>query len=646
MSIERMELVNIAGLMKDLDAVLLKCCDSGCFHIESTIRAENIAQGFTTLNEENPYTDDLKLIYRLSRDFGFKPEPLGKSEKNAFVDINEADDYLNGLEDKFRSLSDEKKELSSHISELEQTLVHLKHLKGLDIDFHEIFDCEHIKVRFGKLPVDSAPKLAYYDDKPFYFKTFDNDGDYLWGVYFMPSVHRSVIDDIFDSLHFERIRLPDFVEGTASDAMRHIESELSQKREVFSRNEKELNALLSSEEYRIKSAFTVFKFKHDIFDLRHYASVLDDKFFITGFVPKRDSNRFRKCFDDLTDVSVVINPPEIDERLIPPVKLKNSKFAQPFSMFVEMYGLPSYNGFNPTELVAVTYTLLFGIMFGDLGQGLAIALIGAVMYRLKKNRFGQILTRIGFSSAFFGLVYGSVFGFEEALDPLYKLIGLNEKPLNVMQNTNTVLFGAIGIGIVLILISIIINIFIGFKNKDYERAVFGNNGIAGLVFFGAILAAGVSTLVFGNNLFTPLYIIFLIVLPLAVMFLRVPLGNLLKHKKGEKEGIGNFIASNFFEVFEFLLGYATNTLSFVRIGGFVLSHAGMMAVVMLLSEGVAKGVSPIVIIIGNIFVMGMEGMIVGIQVLRLEFYEIFSRFYEGDGHAFLPVRVDYEKELE
>ena len=113
-----------------------------------------------------------------------------------------------------------------------------------------------------------------------------------------------------------------------------------------------------------------------------------------------------------------------------------------------------------------------------------------------------------------------------------------------------------------------------------------------------------------------------------------------------ESGIGDFIASNFFEVFEFILGYATNTLSFVRIGGFIFSHAGMMSVVMLLSESVSAGASPVVVVIGNIFVMGMEGLIVGIQVLRLEFYEVFSRFYDGDGQPFEPVKINYDKNID
>ena len=80
-------------------------------------------------------------------------------------------------------------------------------------------------------------------------------------------------------------------------------------------------------------------------------------------------------------------------------------------------------------------------------------------------------------------------------------------------------------------------------------------------------------------------------------------------------------------------------MSFLRIGGFVLAHAGMMSVVMTLAEMVGAGAAPVVVIIGNIFVMGMEGLIVGIQALRLEFYEMFSRFFDADGTPFAPLKL-------
>ncbi len=98
-----------------------------------------------------------------------------------------------------------------------------------------------------------------------------------------------------------------------------------------------------------------------------------------------------------------------------------------------------------------------------------------------------------------------------------------------------------------------------------------------------------------------------------------------------------FFVQSFFELFEVLLSYLSNTLSFLRIGAFAVSHAAMMEVVLMLA-GATNGGSPnwIVVVLGNIFVCAMEGLIVGIQVLRLEYYEIFSRFYAGNGREFQP----------
>ena len=97
-----------------------------------------------------------------------------------------------------------------------------------------------------------------------------------------------------------------------------------------------------------------------------------------------------------------------------------------------------------------------------------------------------------------------------------------------------------------------------------------------------------------------------------------------------------FFVQGFFELFEVLLSYFSNTLSFVRVGAFAVSHAAMMEVVLMLAGAETGDMSLPVIILGNLFVCGMEGLIVGIQVLRLEYYELFSRFYRGSGRAFEP----------
>ena len=103
-----------------------------------------------------------------------------------------------------------------------------------------------------------------------------------------------------------------------------------------------------------------------------------------------------------------------------------------------------------------------------------------------------------------------------------------------------------------------------------------------------------------------------------------------------KEGKVMFFVEGFFELFEMLLSYFSNTLSFVRIGAFAVSHAAMMEVVLMLAGVESGNTNWVVVVLGNLFVCLMEGLVVGIQVLRLEYYEMFSRFYKGSGRKFEP----------
>ena len=647
MSIEKMEFLTIVGVMKDLDRVLEKCVESGCFHMtDASKETSGNNEEFIRLDEENPYKDLLKRIVDINIGENFSFHEVSTDDILAMT-TEDIDSSFTQLEKEFKIQSDEIYELNSKIKACRQAMLQMKHLKGMHIDLERLLNCSHIKVRFGRLPCESYLKLSYYDNKTFIFMPYDDDGNYKWGFYLAPIDSIKETDNIFKSLYFERIWLPDFVTGTPEEEYSNLSRKIEKMEEKKSIAVECRSRMISEKGELVNKYFCRIKYLYDLFEMRRNVTVYKEKFYMTGFVPKKCIEEFKKLFDSINTVSLVIKPAGEGNIEKTPVKLKNNSFSKPFSMFVEMYGLPSYNGFNPTMLVAVTYTLLFGIMFGDLGQGLVISLVGYFVYRKKGNLLGAILQRVGLSSAFFGLVYGSVFGFEHALDPLYKSMGLKHKPLEIMDNTMVILLGAIVIGIVIILISIIINIFISLKHRDYSEALFGNNGIAGLILFSSLLA-GVAVMMIGNgSLFTAPYVICLIVIPLVIMFFREPLGCLVSGKKFKLEsGIGDFIASNFFEVFEFILGYATNTLSFVRIGGFIFSHAGMMSVVMLLSESVSAGASPVVVVIGNIFVMGMEGLIVGIQVLRLEFYEVFSRFYDGDGQPFEPVKINYDKNID
>lgn len=548
-----------------------------------------------------------------------------------------------GLIPKLYVKANRKKELYSRIEKLEASKAHLSKMANLNVALDQIFACNYLQARFGRLPKDSYKKLEYFNDKMFIFVSFNEDSSYVWGAYFAPTGLEKEADDIFSSLYWEEIWIPDFVQGTPSDIQKEIDANLKSCRDEIAFINDVLRNILPTRGKRIAAVYGKAQFKKAATDIKKRVKIIEDKFFMTGFIPTRNQDNFQKEMARVESVEVKFKPHNSDKRLTPPTKIKNNRFFKPFEMFLNMYGLPSYTDIDPTPFLGITYSLLFGIMFGDLGQGLVLALVGWFLARKNGNDLGKIMMRIGCVSAVFGFAYGSVFGLEHLLDPFFiNVLHLPGKPIEVMDpaTINQLLIIALAIGVVLIILSMLINIYAGFKNRDLEKAVFSNNGIVGLLFYCAVLAGACILLLTGNNPFNVFYIIGLIVVPLLIMMFKHPIAMMVRGKKFKPEdGFGSFLIENFFEMFEVLLNYVTNTMSFLRVGGFIISHAGMMAVVMTLSEMFSGAGNIITLIIGNVFVMCLEGFIVGIQVLRLEFYEMFGRYYSGQGSEFVPLHI-------
>lgn len=639
MAIAKMKLVNITSDRAKLDEVLLRFVELDCFHPEPATKIAESVHGVTTLQEEDPYCELLSRLKDLEVN-------LGLSLNNEFIkdwkcDLNEMSTYMEQLERKREEIEEVKRELEGVIQANKDALTQVENIEGMDVSLDDIFSCKYVNVRFGRLPLNSVDKLQYYGNRPFVFRSFKEDSSYSWCMVLSTPKYEREVDNILSSLYFERIRIPDFVHDTPEKAEENLKAEIESDYQQLASIEKERDDMIQACQQRLQVIKGRLLFLENTFEARKYVVGLGERFTITGFAASDDVKKIEAVFADIKDVEIAARPAYSDRRFTPPTKLKNSWFTRPFSMFVEMYGLPNYEDIDPTPFVALTYTLLFGIMFGDVGQGLVLILVGWLAAKLKHMKLGEIGIRIGISSTLFGFVYGSVFGDEHLLDPLYQsLFHLEEKPIEVMGSDfiMPLLICAIAIGAVLIVLSMSINMYIQIKHKNWCELLLSQNGIAGIVFYIAFLGGAAAQFGFGIAVFSKLYILALIVLPLLLIFLKEPIEHKVKGKPMFPDGFGGFFTQSFFELFEVCLSFITNTISYLRVGGFVLSHAGMMLVVTLLMEMVSGAGSIAVAIFGNLFVMCLEGMIVGIQVLRLEFYEMFSRYFSGDGIAFQSLK--------
>ena len=637
LAIEKIKCLRIIGTAEKLSETAELLVESECFQPDDPMSFHSDIKMFIPVQANNVYGEIMEKFYSVIDSENIKCN-LTTVPKEGLTD--EIAEEIVRLTDKLQDFSDRKYKLSAQIEKCKHTIEQISHFTGLDFPMEKINECRYIKANFGKLPKESFDRMQHYSENPFviFFPT-SHDDNYYWGLYLAPISDSDDVDRIFSSLYFESSGVLD-LNGTPEEYCEEQKKLLPQLEDELEQLSQELEEYIDSNRDEIDlyhSYFTDIERKQLVLSK---AVTYNKSFVIVGWVTEEKADELCKKLQSIESVECTLTNGKSELKHSPPVKLKNNVFAKGFEYYTEMYGLPGYSELDPTGFVALTYTLLFGIMFGDVGHGLMVMLFGFFMKK-KKNPLGRILIPCGISGAVFGLIYGSVFGFEHVLDPVYnKLFGFEEKPISVMEpaTTNNIIYIAVGIGMVLVTVAMILNIVVSLKRHDIENGVFGNNGLCGLLFYVSVVAALVSNMMFGVNIATPVYIICLAIIPLGMVFIKEPLGRLCEGKKNwQPESWGGYCVQNFFELFEVLLSYVTNTMSFLRVGAFVLVHAGMMEVVFTLAN-MASGVGYVtIVIIGNIFVMALEALLVCIQVLRLEFYEMFGRFYSGNGREFKPV---------
>jgi V/A-type H+-transporting ATPase subunit I len=348
-----------------------------------------------------------------------------------------------------------------------------------------------------------------------------------------------------------------------------------------------------------------------------------------------------------------------------PVSLKHGAFVRGFEGVVFSYGAPLYGTVDPTPLVAVFFTILFGIMFGDVGQGFVLFLAGILAGRggfkplARFRSYSSPLIAVGIASMIMGLLNGEVFTNEELLvgptrlvtsalfgrpmDRILTLMPLAEKGGSVVKLFY--FFGfTIAVGVILNSAGFLVNIANRFIMKKYEEAIFSRTGLAGLLLFWYALFIALRCMLGGRFRWFDLAGL---LVPASCVFFGPLIWRCVSGKRPVlAHGLMVFVMEGFVEILETASTCVSNTVSFLRVGAFALSHAVLSYIVFRFSEelahaagGPAGPVSALfVMVFGNVVIIVLEGMIVAIQVVRLQYYEFFSKFFTETGLEFRPFR--------
>lgn len=636
--IEKMKFLSITGPKEDIDRVIDTYLSKYEIHLENALSELKTVKDLRPYIETNPYKD----AYQRAMELAELLPPGDPANSRKKVSIERAAEIVAGIGEQVKELTAKEEALVTEQNSFRQSLDRILPFTGLNYDLSSILHFKYIKFRFGRISHEYYNKFESY-----VYDTIDTvlykcreDDEYVWLVYFAPETISNQIDAIFSSMHFERFFLPDEYEGTPLDAIHFLEDKINTLQAAINSIRKQMSDLLAARQEDLSSAYRSLEIFSTNFNVRKLAACTKQNvntfYIICGWMSNRDAAAFQKEISDDKKTFCFMEDDHNNIMSKPPTKLHNPKLFKPFEMFIQMYGLPEYNEIDPTILIGITYSFLFGFMFGDVGQGMCLLFGGLLLYRLKKMNLAAILSCCGFFSTIFGFLFGSFFGFEDVIRAVWLRPMEHMTSLPFIGKLNTVFIAAISIGMGIILMTMVLNIINSIRFHDPEKTLFDTNGTAGLVFYASLVLTIVLYMT-KNPVPAAILLVIMFGIPLAVMFFKEPLTNLVERKAQimPKEK-GMFVVQGFFELFEVLLSYFSNTLSFVRVGAFAVSHAAMMEVVLMLSGAEAGNPNWLVVILGNLFVCGMEGLIVGIQVLRLEYYELFSRFYRGTGREFKP----------
>lgn len=388
--------------------------------------------------------------------------------------------------------------------------------------------------------------------------------------------------------------------------------------------------------------------EYRLLDARQKFSRTDATVMITGWIPADDVGALEDRVKEITGSRYILHTtsPDASTEDQVPVLLRHPRLLRPFEMLVSAYGLPTYREMEPTLFVALSYIVMFGMMFGDAGHGLVLALCGVLALSIGRSQkvrdFGILLLFAGISSIIFGIVYGSYFGIEEL-----KKYAIWHDPLEC--DPMRLMYGAIGIGIVLISIGLILNVINHFQRGDLVGGLFDKFGLVGLLFYWGTLVLLIKGAAIQARGLMGVCIVLFLIIPLVGWAIKEPQEHLLKHRAGEhEEGGGGFLSAfmeSCVEAFEAILSYLANTISFVRLAAYAMSHAALLFAAFMLAHVVKDFPygwsiwSLVIIIIGNLIAIVLEGIIASVQALRLEYYEFFGKFFSGSGRPFEPFRL-------
>ncbi len=658
MAIEKMKLLNLVGSLDEEHDILQEIVLCEKVHLNSGQSAaydshymmheyETMLPAGKKIKQDNAVEDEIRChrvissIEKMIVDLRI-PLHVTKEDIRSYT-FEQAINDIEALEQRIGPHIDAINDKHRQIETLETLNGYLRCIYE-KINFTELNDLNYFKYQIGMLSRDNRLhiKKNYENISAIICEVgkIEASNEDIYIIFYLNELEEET-ENLLKSLNWHKLETGTELQGGVNDSLRENEAKIDILNKQIQRLEQDIFENKQRMILQINKIYTRMKLELKIIELSGQVSRGNNVFVLTAWIKARDYRKLEEKIADVTDKYVMMakTPSQLGSKVIPPTVLRNNWFFRPFELIVKLYGLPSYCEIDPTPFLAITFCLMFGIMFGDIGQGFIYFLAGIALTKKIKPAAG-ILTRLGISSMIFGVIYGSVFGLEH-IDGIKDIALVHGGPLN-KANIMPVLIVGVAFGIGVLTISFFIGIINALRKKDVEQAFFGKNGIAGYLFFLGLIF---TILCVVNVMPIPVYVpIFMMVLMLAVMIFKEPLSRFMIGERplihGDKT---SYYIESGFEGIETILSTLSNAISFIRVGAFALNHAGLFMAFAVMAELVSSDVLKVLILVlGNVLILTLEGLVVFIQGLRLQYYEMFSKYFRGDGIAYIPLKIENE----
>ena len=655
MAIENVMMMNVVGkinyvdrfakdifLFNDIQIVdAMNEIDTGRFTLP--VCEENIGEllGFAQLVPGENMVDEkifVQKVQKLNELYDNKltldTKALSKKEYDLGEILEKADRFQNYLDTEFENLGKAREELKRVNTSIEA----YEYIKNIDVKMEDLNNMEYFTYTIGSVSKDNAARLKsiYNTVTSIVFHVGDTSQNEEVFMIISPKDFEVETNRILKALNFKLVEgYDDAYVKAPGDILADLGLEKVKLEKKISENETLLEKHRNENKVEAEEVFNVLTLYANLNIIKKYMAFSEENFYFSGWVSKKDRAALEKIAAQYDNMIVMFTDPDAANK--PPTKMKNNWVFRPFETLVKMYGVPAYNELDPTPFLSITYLFCFGYMFGDVGQGLVLLLAGYIFGK-RGVELGHVIARMACSSIIFGFIYGSIFGNESILPTLW---------VRPFENINTVLLTAVVLGVVMLFVAYLYSIINKLRAGDIKEGLFGKNGIAGFVLYISILLCALCAtgIIPGGSAFTPFLAVLAVALVILVL-LREPIANTIRKRKLYDTSAGDYYVESGFELFEMLLAMLSNTLSFIRVGAFALTHVGLFMAFETLATMVGGGFGGvIVLIIGNVLIIVLEGLIDFIQCLRLQFYELFSKYYTGDGEEFVPLSSEIRNTL-